>query len=93
MIGTSRVRVAAHAGEVQPEVVAGGLLQLGGGVDVRACGMRLLSACGVWTRTLASIIADSDEEDRGADHVHLRRHADARRAPDEERERDLAARS
>src|SRR5581483_8308207 len=34
---------------------------------------------------------DRDEEDRRADHVHLRGRADARRAPDEERERDRRA--
>ena len=31
-----------------------------------------------------------DDEDRGADHVDLRRRADARGAPDEDRERDPA---
>ena len=36
--------------------------------------------------------ADGDHEDRGPDHVDLRRRRDARRAPDEERERGRRAR-
>ena len=84
------VAVAAHAGEVQPEVVAGGLLEVGGGLVVV---MRLLVVAYVriCQRTLPSIERDRDQEDRARDDVHLGRHRDAGDAPDVDGERLLAA--
>ena len=86
MIGTSP-GVAAHAREVHPQVVAGGLLEVEGRSSWSSFRLG-----GVWMRTLASMQAGGGDEDQRPDHVDLRRHADARGAPDVERERDRRAR-
>ena len=86
------VPVAAHAREVQPEMVVRGPLELVGrkaGADERSCGSLRRSA------PLAEDVQEHEDdcrrEDHRPDHVDLRRHLDARGAPDEEREGLLGA--
>ena len=67
------VPIPAHTGEVHPEVSLGGLLQVEAGGQLAPFERR------IWTQDVGEHGEHRDEEDRRADHVHLRRRADAGR--------------
>ena len=93
-------RVPAHPREVHPEVVLRELLEvergLGHAASVRGSGSGIGTAAGIGSRarrarspqsTLPIMTSTATRKIALAIDVHLRRHGNARRAPDEERER------